>query len=163
MAARTVPIEADSPVREADQAARTLLSVKWPAWLPLPLYFESGFSSLLPPQKDGCSAYTGGACRDRLNRGLAAAAVAAGQTLGVAADLADQTLGVAANLADFPVPDRNPDVAADLPDRDRSQAGKEAAPGAQTQGAADLPGHRSQAGKAGGTRGISFPWDHNIP
>ena len=58
---------------------------------------------------------------------------------------------------------RNLDAAADqtnLPDRGRNPDVVGTAAGDQTQGAAV---HRNQDGKDDGTRGISFPWDHNIP
>ena len=73
---------------------------------------------------------------DHLGPGRAAGEVAAGRNLDAAAD---QT-----NLPDR---GRNPDVVG-------------TAAGDQTQGAAV---HRNQDGKDAGTRGISFPWDHNIP
>ena len=89
---------------------------------------------------------------DHLGPGRAAGEVAAGRNLDAAAD---QT-----NLPDR---GRNPDVAADqtnLPDRGRNPDVAGTAAGDQTQGAAV---HRNQDGKDDGTRGISFPWDHNIP
>ena len=58
---------------------------------------------------------------------------------------------------------RNLDAAADqtnLPDRGRNPDVVGTAAADQTQGAAV---HRNQDGKDDGTRGISFPWDHNIP
>ena len=66
---------------------------------------------------------------------------------------------------------RNLDAAADqtnLPDRGRNPDVEGTAAGDQTQGAAvhrnqDAAVHRNQDGKDDGTRGISFPWDHNIP
>lgn len=73
---------------------------------------------------------------DHLGPGRAAGEVAAGRNLDA---VADQT-----NLPDR---GRNPDVVGTVA-------------GDQTQGAA---GHRNQDGKDDGTRGISFPWDHNIP
>lgn len=81
---------------------------------------------------------------DHLGPGRAAGEVAAGRNLDAAAD---QT-----NLPDR---GRNPDVVG-------------TAAGDQTQGAAvhrnqDAAVHRNQDGKDDGTRGISFPWDHNIP
>lgn len=81
---------------------------------------------------------------DHLGPGRAAGEVAAGRNLDAAAD---QT-----NLPDR---SRNPDVVG-------------TAAGDQTQGAAvhrnqDAAVHRNQDGKDDGTRGISFPWDHNIP
>ena len=69
------------------------------------------------------------------------------------------------------------DAAADLPGQVRNpDAGVVAVVGHSRDAAADLPGqvrnpdaevdpavHRNQDGKDDGTRGISFPWDHNIP
>ena len=97
---------------------------------------------------------------DHLGPGRAAGEVAAGRNLDAAADqtnlpdrgrnpdvvgtaAGDQTQGAAADQTNLPDRGRNPDVAGD-----------------QTQGAAV---HRNQDGKDDGTRGISFPWDHNIP
>ena len=93
---------------------------------------------------------------DHLGPGRAAGEVAAGRNLDAVADqtnlpdrgrnpdvAGDQTQGAAADQTNLPDRGRNPDVAGD-----------------QTQGAAV---HRNQDGKDDGTRGISFPWDHNIP
>ena len=97
---------------------------------------------------------------DHLGPGRAAGEVAAGRNLDAAADqttrpdrgrnpdvvgtaAGDQTQGAAADQTNLPDRGRNPDVAGD-----------------QTQGAAV---HRNQDGKDDGTRGISFPWDHNSP
>ena len=69
------------------------------------------------------------------------------------------------------------DATADLPGQVRNpDAGVVAVVGHSRDAAADLPGqvrnpdaevdpavHRNQDGKDDGTRGISFPWDHNIP
>ncbi len=72
---------------------------------------------------------------DHLGPGRAAGEVAAGRNLDAAADRRTSRRG------------RDPDVVG-------------TAAGDQTQGAAV---HRNQDGKDDGTRGISFPWDHNIP
>ncbi len=77
---------------------------------------------------------------DHLGPGRAAGEVAAGRNLDAAAD---QT-----NLPDR---GRNPDVVG-------TAAGDQ-----NLDAAADPADHRSQGGKGDGTRGISFPWDHNIP
>ena len=77
---------------------------------------------------------------DRRDPGRVAGAGAAGRNLDAAAD---QT--------DLPDRGRNPDV------------GVVAVVGHSRDAAADPAVHRNQDGKDGGTRGISFPWDHNIP
>lgn len=71
-----------------------------------------------------------------------------GRNLAGAVEAADHNLGAA---ADLPGPDRNRDVVAG------------AAVDHSLDAVADPAGHQSQDGKDGGTRGISFPWDHNIP
>ena len=59
---------------------------------------------------------------------------------------------------------RNLDAAADLPGRVQSPDVEVGAAGDQNlDAAADPADHRSQGGKGDGTRGISFPWGHNIP
>ena len=56
------------------------------------------------------------------------------------------------------------DATADLPGQVRNpDAGVVAVVGHSRDAAADPAVHRNQDGKDDGTRGISFPWDHNIP
>lgn len=79
-------------------------------------------------------------------------------------------------VADLPGQIRNPDAGvaagvghnqgatADLPGRVRNpDAEVVAVVGHSRDAAADPAVHRNQDGKDDGTRGISFPWDHNIP
>ena len=102
---------------------------------------------------------------DRRDPGRAAGAGAAGRNLDA---VADQT--------DLPDRGRNPDAGvvavvghsrdatADLPGQVRNpDAGVVAVVGHSRDAAADPAVHRNQDGKDDGTRGISFPWDHNIP
>ena len=79
-------------------------------------------------------------------------------------------------VADLPGQVRNPDAGvvavvghnqgatADLPGQVRNpDAGVVAGVGHSRDAAADPAVHRNLDGKGDGTRGISFPWDHNIP
>ena len=78
-------------------------------------------------------------------------------------------------VADLPGQVRNPDAgvvavvghsrdaAADLPGQVRNPDAVVVVVGHSRDAAADPAVHRNQDGKDDGTRGISFPWDHNIP
>ena len=58
----------------------------------------------------------------------------------------------------------NQGATADLPGQVRNpDAGVVAVVGHSRDAAADPAVHRNLDGKDDGTRGISFPWDHNIP
>ena len=84
-----------------------------------------------------------------------------GHNQGAAADLPGQVRNPDAGVV---VVGHSRDAVADLPGQVRNpDAGVVAVVGHSRDAAADPAVHRNQDGKDDGTRGISFPWDHNIP
>ena len=83
-----------------------------------------------------------------------------GHNRGATADLPGQVRNPDAGVV--AVVGHNQDATADLPGQVRNPDA-EVVVGHSRDAAADPAVHRNQDGKDDGTRGISFPWDHNIP
>mgnify|MGYP004503746249 FL=1 len=85
-----------------------------------------------------------------------------GHNQGATADLPGQVRNPDAGVV--AVVGHSRDAAADLPGQVRNpDAEVVAVVGHSRDAAADPAVHRNLDGKDDGTRGISFPWDHNIP